>query len=37
MPDVTTEQLRTDGSLRHLLTLASLSRTQLEGLLERAQ
>src|ERR1700720_4409973 len=37
MADVTTEQLSTDGSLRHLLTLASLSRTQLEALLERAQ
>lgn len=37
MPDVTTEQLRTDGSLRHLLTLESLSRTQLERLLERSQ
>ena len=37
MPDVTTEQLRADGSLRHLLTLASLSRNQLEALLERAQ
>lgn len=37
MPDLTTEQLRPDGSLRHLLTLESLSRTQLEALLERAQ
>jgi aspartate carbamoyltransferase catalytic subunit len=37
MPDLTTEQLRPDGSLRHLLTLQSLSRTQLEALLERAQ
>jgi aspartate carbamoyltransferase catalytic subunit len=37
MADVTTEQLRTDGSLRHLLTLENLSRTQLEGLLQRAQ
>jgi aspartate carbamoyltransferase catalytic subunit len=37
MADVTTEQLRTDGSLRHLLTLEKLSRTQLEGLLQRAQ
>jgi aspartate carbamoyltransferase catalytic subunit len=37
MADVTTEQLRADGSLRHLLTLASLSRAQLEALLERAQ
>jgi aspartate carbamoyltransferase catalytic subunit len=32
-----TEQLRTDGSLRHLLTLETLSRTQLEQLLERSQ
>ena len=37
MPDLTTEQLRTDGSLRHLLTLEGLSRAQLERLLERAQ
>ena len=37
MPDLTTEQLRPDGSLRHLLTLQGLSRTQLEALLERAQ
>jgi aspartate carbamoyltransferase catalytic subunit len=37
MPELTTEQLRPDGSLRHLLTLHSLSRTQLEALLERAQ
>jgi aspartate carbamoyltransferase catalytic subunit len=37
MPELTTEQLRPDGSLRHLLTLQSLSRTQLEALLERAQ
>ncbi len=37
MPDVTTEQLRPDGSLRHLLTLQSLSRSQLETLLERAR
>jgi aspartate carbamoyltransferase catalytic subunit len=36
MPDLTSEQLRPDGSLRHLLTLQSLSRTQLEALLERA-
>jgi aspartate carbamoyltransferase catalytic subunit len=36
MPDLRTEQLRPDGSLRHLLTLESLSRTQLEALLERA-
>ncbi|HEX9109007.1 MAG TPA: hypothetical protein VF832_17290, partial [Longimicrobiales bacterium] len=32
-----TEQLRPDGSLRHLLTLQGLSRLQLEQLLERAQ
>jgi len=32
-----TEQLRADGSLRHLLTLESLSRTYIERLLERAQ
>jgi aspartate carbamoyltransferase catalytic subunit len=32
-----TEQLRSDGSLRHLLTLEGLSRERLEGLLERAQ
>ena len=32
-----TEQLRSDGSLRHLLTLEGLSRQQLEGLLERSQ
>ena len=31
------EQLRADGSLRHLLTLESLSRTYIERLLERAQ
>jgi aspartate carbamoyltransferase catalytic subunit len=32
-----TEQLRPDGSLRHLLTLEGLSRRKLEQLLERAQ
>ncbi|MBV9698456.1 MAG: aspartate carbamoyltransferase catalytic subunit [Gammaproteobacteria bacterium] len=32
-----TDQLRADGSLRHLLTLETLTRTQIEGLLERAQ
>ena len=32
-----TEQHRADGSLRHLLTLATLPRAELEGLLERAQ
>jgi aspartate carbamoyltransferase catalytic subunit len=32
-----TEQLRADGSLRHLLTLATLSRAQLERLIERSQ
>jgi aspartate carbamoyltransferase catalytic subunit len=32
-----TEQLRPDGSLRHLLTLEGLSRPYLEMLLERAQ
>jgi aspartate carbamoyltransferase catalytic subunit len=37
MPEVTTEQLRPDGSLRHLLTLEGLSRAQIERLLERAQ
>jgi aspartate carbamoyltransferase catalytic subunit len=31
------EQLRADGSLRHLLTLETLSRQQIEKLLERAQ
>src|SRR5579863_9362451 len=32
-----TEQLRPDGSLRHLLTLEGLPRAKLERLLERAQ
>ncbi len=32
-----TEQLRPDGSLRHLLTLEALDRSQIERLLERAQ
>jgi aspartate carbamoyltransferase catalytic subunit len=32
-----TEQLRADGTLRHLLTLETLSRAQLEHLLERSQ
>jgi aspartate carbamoyltransferase catalytic subunit len=32
-----THQRRADGSLRHLLTLEGLSRTELETLLERAQ
>ena len=32
-----TEQLRADGSLRHLITLEGLSRARLEHLLERAQ
>ncbi len=32
-----TEQLRPDGSLRHLLTLEGLSRAQVERLLDRAQ
>src|ERR1700692_417528 len=32
-----TDQLRGDGSLRHLLTLEGLSRAQIEGLLERSQ
>jgi aspartate carbamoyltransferase catalytic subunit len=32
-----TEQLRTDGSLRHLLTLETLTRSRIERLLERAQ
>jgi aspartate carbamoyltransferase catalytic subunit len=32
-----TEQLRPDGTLRHLLTLETLSRAQLERLLERSQ
>ncbi|MBV8147383.1 MAG: aspartate carbamoyltransferase catalytic subunit [Gammaproteobacteria bacterium] len=32
-----TEQLRPDGSLRHLLTLETLTRTQIESLLERSQ
>src|SRR6202163_2292424 len=33
----TAEQLRADGSLRHLLTLETLSREQIERLLERSQ
>jgi aspartate carbamoyltransferase catalytic subunit len=32
-----TQQRRADGSLRHLLTLDGLSRTEMESLLERAQ
>jgi aspartate carbamoyltransferase catalytic subunit len=32
-----TQQRRPDGSLRHLLTLQGLSRTELESLLERSQ
>src|SRR5690349_14013122 len=32
-----TEQLRTNGTLRHLLTLESLSKSQIEALLGRAQ
>src|SRR3954462_995174 len=32
-----TQQTRTNGSLRHLLTLEGLPRTQLEALLARAQ
>ena len=32
-----TEQLRADGSLRHLLTLETLERSRIERLLERAQ
>ena len=32
-----TEQLRPDGSLRHLLTLETLTRSQIERLLERSQ
>jgi len=32
-----TEQLRADGTLRHLLTLEGLTRTRLERLLERSQ
>jgi aspartate carbamoyltransferase catalytic subunit len=32
-----TQQRRPDGSLRHLLTLEGLSRTELEALLERSQ
>jgi len=34
---VMTDQLRSDGSLRHLLTLEGLARTQIERLLERSQ
>src|SRR5947207_791055 len=34
---VMTDQLRSDGSLRHLLTLEGLPRTQIERLLERSQ
>src|SRR5689334_11552655 len=32
-----TDQLRPDGSLRHLLTLETLTRAQIERLLDRAQ
>jgi aspartate carbamoyltransferase catalytic subunit len=32
-----TEQLRTNGTLRHLLTLEGMSKTQIEALLNRAQ
>src|SRR6187551_1338782 len=32
-----TQQRRPDGSLRHLLTLEGLTRTELEALLERSQ
>ena len=32
-----TQQLRADGTLRHLLTLETLSRAQLERLLDRSQ
>ena len=32
-----TDQLRPDGSLRHLLTLETLARSQIERLLERSQ
>ena len=32
-----TEQLRTNGTLRHLLTLDGLSKAQIEALLTRAQ
>ncbi|MGA0018723.1 MAG: aspartate carbamoyltransferase catalytic subunit, partial [Steroidobacteraceae bacterium] len=35
-PAERTEQLRADGSLRHLLTLDGLSRGMVESLLERA-
>jgi aspartate carbamoyltransferase catalytic subunit len=35
--NATVEQLRPDGSLRHLLTLEGLPRAQIERLLERAQ
>src|SRR5204862_7238215 len=34
---VMTDQLRSDGSLRHLLTREGLARTQIERLLERSQ
>src|SRR5215472_13727445 len=37
MGDMTVSQLRADGTLRHLLTLETLSRAQLEHLLERSQ
>ncbi|HEY6483049.1 MAG TPA: aspartate carbamoyltransferase catalytic subunit [Steroidobacteraceae bacterium] len=37
MNDTHIEQQRADGSLRHLLTLESLSRRELERLLDRAQ
>ena len=32
-----TEQKRPDGSLRHLITLESLSRPEIEALLDRSQ
>ena len=37
MTDGGSEQHRSDGSLRHLLTLESLPRKEIERLLERAQ
>ena len=35
--EVLVDQRRTDGTLRHLLTLENLSRTEIERLLDRAQ
>ena len=37
MSELTVDQRRADGSLRHLLTLDGLSRTELDRLLNKAQ